>query len=115
MVAIGELGLSGELRRVRDVGVRLAEAGRMGFRSAVVPAQTSETAGSSRVLDGMRVVDVDNIARALTLLGIGDDARTTPADAPARADSPRRRRLRSSMRACLRRASGSAGRQVRVY
>jgi DNA repair protein RadA/Sms len=70
VVAIGELGLSGELRRVRDVGLRLAEAGRMGFRSAVIPAQASETAGSSRLLDGMRVVDVDNIARALTLLGM---------------------------------------------
>ncbi len=76
VAAIGELGLSGELRRVRDVGVRLAEAGRMGFRSAMIPAHTSETAGSSRILDGMRVVDVDNIARGLTLLGIGqDDAR----------------------------------------
>src|SRR5680860_234511 len=70
VAAIGELGLSGELRRVRDVGLRLAEAGRMGFRSAVVPAQTTESAGNSRILDGMRVVDVDNIARALTLLGV---------------------------------------------
>ena len=71
VVAIGELGLSGELRRVRDVGVRLAEAGRMGFRSAAGPrGQASQTAGNSRVLDGMRVVDVDNIARALTLLGL---------------------------------------------
>jgi DNA repair protein RadA/Sms len=81
VAAIGELGLSGELRRVRDVGLRIAEAGRMGFRSAVVPAETSETAGHSRVLDGMRVVDVDNIARALALLGMevrdarGDDPR----------------------------------------
>lgn len=71
VVAIGELGLSGELRRVRDVGVRLAEAGRMGFRSAMVPASGSGAAGESRVLDGMRVVDVDDIARALTLLGMG--------------------------------------------
>ena len=70
VVAIGELGLSGELRRARDLGVRLAEAGRMGFRSALVPAVTPGGAGSSRVLDGMRVVDVDNIARALTLLGL---------------------------------------------
>ena len=70
VVAIGELGLSGELRRVRDVGVRLAEAGRMGFRSALVPARPRRPPGNSRVLDGMRVVDVDNIARALTLLGL---------------------------------------------
>ena len=74
VVAMGELGLSGELRRVRDVGVRLAEAGRMGFRSAVIPAQATDTAGTSRELDGLRVVDVDNIARALTLLGLSKDS-----------------------------------------
>jgi DNA repair protein RadA/Sms len=76
VVAIGELGLSGELRRARDVDLRLAEAGRMGFRSAVIPAQVSTTPGTSRVLDGLRVVDVDHIARALTLLGIGKDDNT---------------------------------------
>lgn len=73
VVAIGELGLSGELRRVRDLGVRLAEAGRMGFRSAAVPAQSTESAGHSRVMDGLRVVDVDNIGRALQILGLSDD------------------------------------------
>jgi DNA repair protein RadA/Sms len=73
VVAMGELGLSGELRRVRDVDVRLAEAARMGFRSAVIPAQATATAGTSRELDGLRVVDVDNIARALTLLGLRKD------------------------------------------
>jgi DNA repair protein RadA/Sms len=73
VVAMGELGLSGELRRVRDVAVRLAEAGRMGFRSAIIPAQATETAGNSRDLDGLRVVDVDNIGRALTLLGLQRD------------------------------------------
>jgi len=73
VVAIGELGLSGELRRVRDLGVRLAEAGRMGFRAAAVPAQSPETVGHSRVMDGLRVVDVDNVGRALELLGMSDD------------------------------------------
>jgi DNA repair protein RadA/Sms len=68
VVAIGELGLSGELRRVRDLGVRLAEAGRLGFRSALVPASSSHTAGESRMVDGLRVVDVDHVRRALTLL-----------------------------------------------
>ena len=36
-------------------------------------AEAAQTAGNSRVLDGMRVVDVDNIARALTLLGLEKD------------------------------------------
>jgi DNA repair protein RadA/Sms len=77
VVAIGELGLSGELRRVRDIGVRLAEAGRLGFRQAAVPAESPESAGSSRVLDGLRVVDIDNIRRAISLLGLenGEDLR----------------------------------------
>jgi DNA repair protein RadA/Sms len=70
VVAIGELGLSGELRRVRDLGIRLAEAGRMGFRAAAVPAQSPESVGQSRLLEGMRVVDVDNVARALDILGM---------------------------------------------
>jgi DNA repair protein RadA/Sms len=58
---------------VRDLGVRLAEAGRMGFRAAAVPAESPQTVGRSRVMDGLRVVDVDNVARALELLGMVED------------------------------------------
>jgi hypothetical protein len=36
-VAIGEVGLAGEVRRVSGVARRLAEAERMGFRRAIVP------------------------------------------------------------------------------
>ncbi len=38
VVAIGEVGLAGEIRRVAGVQRRLAEAARMGFRRAIVPA-----------------------------------------------------------------------------
>ena len=61
---------AGELRRVRDLGARLAEAGRMGFRAALVPAESPRTAGQSRVLDGLRVIDVDHIGQALGLLDL---------------------------------------------
>ncbi len=37
LVAIGEIGLAGEIRRVAGIPRRLAEAERMGFRRAVVP------------------------------------------------------------------------------
>lgn len=70
VVAIGELALSGEVRRVRDTGVRLSEASRMGFRSAVVPAEAAATSGATRELDGMRVLDLDNINHALAVLGM---------------------------------------------
>jgi DNA repair protein RadA/Sms len=45
VVAIGEVGLAGEVRRVSGVQRRLAEAERMGFRLAIVPAG-SGAAGS---------------------------------------------------------------------
>jgi DNA repair protein RadA/Sms len=38
MIAIGEIGLAGELRRVPELDRRLAEAARIGFRLAVVAA-----------------------------------------------------------------------------
>ncbi len=37
VIAIGEVGLAGEVRRVSGVARRLAEAERMGFRRAIVP------------------------------------------------------------------------------
>jgi DNA repair protein RadA/Sms len=41
LVVMGEVGLGGELRRVRGAARRLAEAARMGFRRAVIPAQNA--------------------------------------------------------------------------
>ncbi len=53
LVAIGEVGLAGEIRRVTGIPRRLAEAERLGFRRAIIPsghastsAQVSATAGS---------------------------------------------------------------------
>jgi DNA repair protein RadA/Sms len=42
MVAIGELGLSGEIRKATHVQKRLSEAARMGFKTAIVPSKTPE-------------------------------------------------------------------------
>ena len=47
VVAIGEVGLAGEVRRVPGVARRLAEAERMGFRRAVVPAGSGGLPGSA--------------------------------------------------------------------
>jgi DNA repair protein RadA/Sms len=45
LIALGELGLSGELRPVPDLSRRLAEAARLGFRRAVVPLGSEPAAG----------------------------------------------------------------------
>ncbi len=46
VVAIGEVGLAGEVRRVAGLSRRLAEAERMGFRRAVVPAGSAGLEGT---------------------------------------------------------------------
>ncbi len=72
LVAIGEVGLAGEIRTVAGIGRRLAEARRLGFVRAVVPA------GSTRGLElpsGLRVVEVSHLAQAV-------EAARRPGDGP---------------------------------
>ena len=62
MVVLGEVGLSGEVRRVGAVGRRLAEAARLGFTSALVPPDPGPTPA------GMRVTEVADLGAALRTL-----------------------------------------------
>jgi DNA repair protein RadA/Sms len=71
LVAIGELGLAGELRRVRDTPQRLAEAARLGFGAAIVPAESHQDAGRVRRVEGMQVIGVPDIDAALRVLDLG--------------------------------------------
>jgi DNA repair protein RadA/Sms len=71
LVAIGEIGLAGELRRVRDTPQRLAEAARLGFRAAIVPAESHREAGVLRKVDGLKVVAVPDVDAALRVLDLG--------------------------------------------
>jgi DNA repair protein RadA/Sms len=64
MVAIGEVGLTGEIRRVGAVPKRLAEAARLGFKHALVPLGCGSTAGG-QAPSGLRVHEVADIASAL--------------------------------------------------
>lgn len=57
MVACGELGLCGELRQVGQTGRRLAEAARLGFRRAVVPASAPEPPPGIAVLRASTLID----------------------------------------------------------
>jgi len=45
LVAIGEVGLAGEIRRVTGIQKRIAEAERLGFRRAIIPAGSVLAAG----------------------------------------------------------------------
>ena len=61
-VVLGEVGLAGEVRRLPGLETRLAEAARLGVRTALVPP------GPGRVPDGIRVVEVPDVAAALAAL-----------------------------------------------
>jgi DNA repair protein RadA/Sms len=62
LVVLGELGLTGEIRRIAGLERRLAEATRLGFTTAVVPANSGLGNG------GLRVIEADHLDTALTLL-----------------------------------------------
>ncbi|MBB2945733.1 DNA repair protein RadA/Sms [Actinoplanes lutulentus] len=64
LVAIGEVGLTGEIRRVGAVGRRLAEAARLGFRVALVPPGCGPDA-TAGVPKGMQVIEVGDLRSAL--------------------------------------------------
>lgn len=67
LVAIGEIGLSGKLRRVRDLRLRLAEAARVGFTAAIVPlgADIDRLDRGDPGISTIRVADVNDALRAL--------------------------------------------------
>ncbi|HEY2949918.1 MAG TPA: DNA repair protein RadA [Micromonosporaceae bacterium] len=64
LTAIGEVGLTGEVRRVGAVARRLAEAARLGFRCALVPTGCGPTA-TGPAPSGMRVREVSDVPEAL--------------------------------------------------
>jgi len=64
LVACGELGLCGELRQVGQTGRRLAEAARLGFRRAVVPASAPQPP------PGFEVLRASTLAEALAAAGL---------------------------------------------
>jgi DNA repair protein RadA/Sms len=65
MVAIGEVGLAGEVRRVPDVSKRLAEAARLGVTTAVIPQGQDKPKSS-----GITLIEAPTMAYALSVLGL---------------------------------------------
>lgn len=65
LIALGEVGLAGEIRRVQGVSQRLNEAFRLGFKRALVPT------GSDVKIDGMDIVEVSRLDQAIGRVRIG--------------------------------------------
>ena len=65
MAAIGEVGLSGEVRSISHLEQRLSEIERLGFTKCIVPANRSR---EIKEMSRLTLLPVQNIAQALQLL-----------------------------------------------
>lgn len=70
VVAFGEIGLAGDLRRVPGLEKRVGEAARLGFDLALVPANNRDKNQHIPNLGGLKVVEVDSLAQALATLDL---------------------------------------------
>ncbi len=75
LLALGEVGLAGDLRRVPGVERRLAEAARLGFELAIVPVGSRDVTVKVPRLPGMRVIEVGSLADALGVLDLRREAK----------------------------------------
>jgi len=78
LLALGEVGLAGDLRRVPGTERRLAEAARLGFELALVPRGSRDVTVKVPRLAGLKVVEVDTLADALGILDLRRGASTPP-------------------------------------
>ncbi|MBS6348933.1 MAG: DNA repair protein RadA [Oscillospiraceae bacterium] len=65
LTAIGEVGLTGELRSVSALSQRLSEVRRLGFTKCLIPKRTQ---GKLAVPEGLELIRVGNIREALAAL-----------------------------------------------
>ena len=64
-VAIGEVGLAGEIRRVHQSDRRIAEAAKLGFERMVLPTLSAET---PRRVRGLELIEVDTVDQAIEVM-----------------------------------------------
>jgi DNA repair protein RadA/Sms len=83
LCAIGEVSLSGDVRRVGGIERRLADASRLGFQTALVPiGHTGDVVGPE--VAGIRTIPVATLNDALTVVFKKEFVTGTPRRAPLR-------------------------------
>ena len=62
LAAVGEVGLSGEVRSVTQLNLRLSEISRLGFKRCIIPARIK---GDFRAPEGLELIRVKNVREAI--------------------------------------------------
>ena len=65
IIAMGEIGLSGEVRAVSMIKVRVQEAKKLGFTCCIVPGVCRE---SLKDIEGIKIIYVDSVSEAMDLI-----------------------------------------------
>ncbi len=65
LAIVGEVGLSGEVRRVGQIGPRLNEAQKIGFKRALIPKMRK---GAEDIPKGIELIQVRNVSDALRII-----------------------------------------------
>ena len=65
LIAVGEVGLSGEVRGVSMMQARVQEAKKLGFTTCVIPKVSIETV---KEISGIRVIGVESLGDVINLL-----------------------------------------------
>ena len=66
-IAIGEVGLTGEVRNVNMIEKRIKEAEKMGFKTCIIPESNKKLLKETYKLD---IIGVKNIIEAMKFLGL---------------------------------------------
>lgn len=64
LVLVGEVGLSGELRWVSQMQIRLREAAKLGFKSAIIPHRRNQ---NEKLPDGIKLYEARSLREALSI------------------------------------------------
>ncbi len=75
VAAVGEVGLSGELRQVSALNQRLSEIARLGFKRCIIPAGGKEKAAE---IDGLEIIRVRNVSQAIAAALGRERQKTSP-------------------------------------
>lgn len=67
-LAMGEIGLTGDLRSVQNAEKIIKEAARLGYEQVILPKRNAQKVGGS--LDGCRVIGVKNIQEAIRVFSM---------------------------------------------
>ena len=62
MAAIGEVGLTGEIRSVSHINQRIAEVARLGLKYCIIPKSSSE---KLVIPEGLKIRQVSNLKEAI--------------------------------------------------